>query len=527
MVFLGARDGKTQLYLRDLATQEARPVAGSEGAFCTPFFSPDGQWIGFIADAKLKKVSVNGGAAVVLANIAGINGASWEIEDAIIVGPGGPRGLLRIPVAGGTPEQVTKPDTAAGETGHRWPQVLPGGNRVLFAATVGDNIDDSRLVVQDLRTGERRTLVQGGTFPHYVPTGHIVYVQKGTLMAVAFDAETMEVSGTPLPVGENVMESGQGAAQYGFSHLGSFVYVPGGAATDQGRLVWVDRKGNEQPLDAPMNVYTSVRLSPEGSRIALEVRVAAFTAWIYDLSRSTMTRFFYEAGGRGAVYTPDSRRIAFYSSPAGTRGLFWKPAGGGGSEERLAVTENLAVPFSFSPDGRFLAFIEQNPSTGWDIGILTLEGERKQESFLRTPFNESTPMFSPDGRWLAYTSNESGRYEVYVQPFPAPGEKVQISSNGGVDPVWARSGRELFFRTGNKMMAVPVQTSGRFTAGKPSELFEAVIYETLEVGGIPMGSYDVTADGQRFLMVKAAPARPATQISVVVNWFEDLKRKFQ
>jgi Tol biopolymer transport system component len=525
VVFLGTGSGKRQLYLRDLATQEAKPIAGTEGAFCTPFFSPDGEWIGFVADGKLKKVSVNGGAAVILTSIAGINGASWEIEDTIILASGAPRGLLKVPATGGNPEPITTPDTATGERSHRWPQVLPGGNKVLFAATVGENIDDSRIVAQDLRTGERRTLVQGGTFPHYVPTGHIVYVQKGTLMAVAFDAEKMDVSGSPLPVGENVAESGQGAAQYGLSHLGSFVYVPGGAAADQGQLVWVDRKGMEQPLDAPMNVYTSGgRFSPEGGRIALEVQGATLTTWIYDLSRNTMTRFFYEAGGESPVWTPDSTRIAFYSSLAGTRGLFWKPAGGSGAEERLTLTEVRTQPFSFSPDGRFLAFVEQNSSTGWDIGILPLEGERKPQTFLRTPFNESTPMVSPDGRWLAYTSNESGRYEIYVQPFPAPGEKVQISSSGGFDPVWARTGRELFFRTGNKMMAVPFQTGARFVAGKPAELFEGP-YRT-QFAPVPSGSYDVTPDGQRFLMIKTAAAR-ATQISVVVNWFEDLKRKFR
>jgi serine/threonine-protein kinase len=525
VVFLGVREGQRQLYLRNLDAQEAKSIAGTEGAACTPFFSPDSQWIGFIADGKLKKVSVNGSAAVVLANIAGINGASWEIEDTIIFARGGPQGLQKVPAAGGTPEPVTTLDSATGETGHRWPQVLPGGNKVLFAATVGDNIDDSRIVAQDLRTGERRTLVQGGTFPHYVPTGHVVYVQKGTLMAVAFDAEKMETSGSPLPAGENVAESGQGAAQYGFSHLGSFVYVPGGAAADQRQLVWVDRKGMEQPLDAPMNGYNGPRLSPEGGRVALEVEGAAYTTWIYDLSRSTMTRFFYEAEGASPIWTPDSRRIAFYSrSPAGAPGLFWKPVDGSGAEEQLTVSENRANPFSFSPDGRFLAFIEQNPSTGYDIGILPLEGERKPRPFLRTPFNESTPMVSPDGRWLAYTSNESGRYEIYVQPFPAPGEKVQISSNGGLDPVWARSGRELFFRTGNKMMTVPFQAGTRFVAGKPDELFEGP-YMT-RFTPVPSGSYDVTADGQRFLMVKTA-ARPATQISVVVNWFEDLKRKFR
>ena len=505
IVFLGTRDGQRQLYFRELNAQEARPIAGTEGAFCTPFFSPDGQWIGFLADGKLKKASVNGGAVVVLADMPGISGASWEIEEAIILSPGpGTRGLQRVPTAGGAPEQVTTLDTASGEKSHLWPQVLPGGNIVLFAASSSENVDENRIVAQDLRTGEQRTLVQGGTFPHYVPTGHVVYVQKGILMAVEFDPETMEVRGSPRQVRENVMESGQGAAQYGVSHLGSFVYVPEGAEPDQRQLVWVDRTGKEQSLDAPMNAFTLVRLSPDSSRAIVEVQGAVRTTWIYDVPRQTRTRFFYEGEGTWPLWTPDSKQIVFFSRRAGTGGLFRKPAGGGGAEEQLMVTQGtFTVPVSFSPDGRFLAFAESRPATGYDIGILPLEGARTPQPFLQTRFNETTPMVSPDGRWLAYTSNESGRSEIYVQPFPTPGEKVQISRNGGADPVWAPSGRELFFRGGDRMLAVPVQTGARFVAGNPVELFDERAYAKLLAGAVSMGSYDVTADGRRFLMIKA------------------------
>jgi len=524
IVFLGMGDGQRQLYLRELDSQQARPIAGTEGAFCTPFFSPDGQWIGFLADGKLKKASLNGSAVVALADMPGISGASWEIEEAIILSPGpGTRGLQRVPAAGGAPVQVTTLDTASGERAHQWPQVLPGGNTVLFSASVSENLEENRIVAQDLRTGERRILVQGGTFPHYVPTGHVVYVQKGILMAVEFDPQTMEVRGSPLQVRENVMESGQGAAQYGVSHLGSFVYVPGGDLPDQRQLVLVDRTGKEQSLDAPMNAYAHVRLSPDSSRAAVEVDGGARTTWIYDVARKTRTRFFYEEG-TWPLWTPDSRQIVFYSRRAGTRGLFWKPAGGSGAEEQLVVTQaDFAVPVSFSPDGRFLAFVESRPSTGYDIGVLPLEGARTPQPFLQTRFNESTPMVSPGGRWLAYTSNESGRNEIYVQPFPTPGEKVQISRNGGADPVWAANGRELFFRGGDRMQAVPVQTNAGFVAGNPVELFDERAYGKLLRGPVPMGSYDVTADGLHFLMIKALAPAP-TQINVVVNWFQELER---
>jgi eukaryotic-like serine/threonine-protein kinase len=524
-VFLGRRDGNRQLYIRNLDSAEAKPIPGTEGVFCTPFFSPDGQWIGFIADAKLKKIPVNGGAAVVLAPMPGIQGASWVIADTIVVSPGGPRGLRKIPAAGGTPEPLTTPDAASGERAHVYPQVLPGGNKVLYAAVVGENADDSRIVAQDLQTGERHVLVQGGTYPNYVPTGHLVYVQKGTLMAVSFDAEKLEVTGVPVPVGENVAESGMGAAQYAFSRLGSFVYVPGDNGAAQTRLVWVDRKGMELPLEVSPNAYDGVQISPDGQHVAVNVAGAGNTTWIYDLSRNTMTRFFSESTTAfSAIWSSDSKRLIFRS---GMGQISWKPWTGSGMEELLATKDGM-TPVSSTPDGRFLVYTERAPATGWDIGVLPLNGEHKAVIFLRTPFNESTPMISPDGRWVAYTSNESGRYEIYVQPFPEPGEKFQISTGGGSVPVWSRDGRELFYRVGNnKMMAVPVETGVRFAAGKPVQLFEAQ-YRTGGEAGVPTsGSYDVSPDGKRFLMMKPAALQPPTHINVVVNWFDALKHKFQ
>jgi eukaryotic-like serine/threonine-protein kinase len=452
----------------------------------------------------------------------GIYGASWEIPDTIVLASGEPRGLEQVPAAGGSREPLTTLDTASGERAHRWPQVLPGGNKVLYAAVVGEDVNDSRIMAQDLHTGERRVLVQGGTFPHYVPTGHLVYVQNGTLMAVKFDEQKMAVDGAPVPLGETIVESGFGAAQYGFSRLGSFVYVPDASGASQSLLVWVDRKGIELPLDAPPNGYIWPRISPDNNRVAVTVQGGTNTTWLYDLSRHTMTRFFSDSDtARNAVWSPNSQRLAFFS---GGGRISSKPASGSGMEELL--TTRGGTPISWSSDGRFLSYSERSPETGWDIGVLPLENERRPTIFLRTRFNETTPMISPNGDWLAYTSNESGRYEIYVQPFPQPGEKFQISTAGGFDPVWSLDGHELFYRTGNKMMAVPVDTGARFIVGKAAELFDGM-YWTNSMAGVPGGSFDVSLDGKRFLMIKPAALRPPTQINVVVNWFEDLKRKFQ
>jgi eukaryotic-like serine/threonine-protein kinase len=525
VVFLGSRNGNSQLFIRHLDSGEAKPISGTEGAFCTPFFSPDGQWVGFVADAQLKKVPVNGGPAVVLSPMPGIQGASWEIPDTIVIASAGPRGLEKIPAAGGSREPLTTLDTASGERGHRWPQVLPGGNKVLYAAVIGENANDNRIVVQDLRTGERRVLVQGGTFPHYVPTGHLVYVQNGTLMAVKFDEQKMAVDGAPVPLGETVLESGGGAAQYGFSRLGSFVYVPDASGASQSQLVWVDRKGIELPLDAPPNVFVALRISPDNNRLAVMVTGATQTTWLYDLSRHTMTRFFSESEmAFNPIWSPDSQHLAFAGGLEG--GISRKPASGSGMEELLMTAARGGHPVSWSSDGRFLTYSERSTETGWDIGVLPLDNQRKPTLFLHTRFNETTPMISPNGHWLAYTSNESGRYEIYVEPFPQPGEKFQISAAGGFDPVWSRDGRELFYRSGNKMMAVPVDTDAHFMAGKAAQLFEGR-YWTNTLAGVPNGSFDVSLDGKRFLMIKPAALQPPTQINVVVNWFEDLKRKFQ
>jgi len=341
---------------------------------------------------------------------------------------------------------------------------------------------------------------------------------------VPFDLQRLTATGAAVPVVEGVLQSPiNGDAQYSFSSTGSLVYVSRGIQSAQSKLVWVSRNGAEQPVAGPVHAYRSLRLSPDGRRAAVIIDEEETQIWLYDLSRETLTRFTFGGNYNSApVWTPDGKRIAFMSNREGSQNVFWEPADSSGGPERLTTSEYTHVPMSWSPDGQLLAFSEINSATGYDIWVLRLS-ERKAQVFLRTPFNESVPRFSHDGRWLAYVSDESGRYEIYVQPYPGPGGKLQISTEGGTEPVWNPNGRELFYRSGNKMIAVDITTQPGFAAGKPRVLFERQYVPT------PLTSpdYDVSPDGQRFLMLKSIESAGSapTQINIVLNWFEELKQK--
>jgi eukaryotic-like serine/threonine-protein kinase len=520
LAYVATQGSIQQLYLRAMDSPEAKPIPGTEGA-TAPFFSPDSQWVGFFVGTKLKKISVSGGAAVTLCDVAPVNfqGASWGSGDTIVFqAPGGP---LRVSAAGGTPQRFATVDSKKAED-YFWPEFLPGGNAVLFAAGagIGSLADAGHVVVLSQQSGKRRDLT-GGTRPSYAPTGHLIYAQAGTLMAMPFDAQRLTVTGSPVPVLEGVLEStASGVGQYSFSSTGSLVYLSGGPQGTQRRLVWVDRKGAEQPLPAPARGYRTPRLSPDGRRVA--VGTTESQIWLYDLARETLTRLTFQGSGNTPIWTPDGKRVAFQSSVAGdpAANVFWQLADGSGSAERLTAGEYQHIDGSWSPDGQVLAFVEVNPTTGRDIWTLHVSGDRKPQPFLRTPFNEAAPQFSPDGRWLAYASDESGRYEIYVRPYPGPGGKWQISTEGGNEPVWGHNG-EIFYRSGNKMVAVDTTSHPSFSAGRPKVLFESPYVPALQTNA----NYDVSPDGQRFLMVKENEATSAAQINVVLNWFEELKQK--
>jgi eukaryotic-like serine/threonine-protein kinase len=526
LVYVGNRGGSNQLYMRPIDRLEVSAIPGTQGAE-GPFFSPDGRSVGFFAEGKLKKVSLSGGAPFTLCSAPTNRGASWGTDDTIVFAPYPNSGLFRVSATGGTPKALTILDHNKGEFSHRWPQILPGGRGVLFTIWTGASFDEARIGLLSLETGAQRILVEEGTYARYIPTGQLVYARAGGLLAVAFDLKRLEVTGPPVSVLEDVrMFPGTGAVDFSASAEGSLAYVPGGARVGNRTLVWVDREGASQPLSAPPRAYTDPRLSPDGQRVAFGIQGTNSGVWLYELARGTLTRSIESGDNTFPIWTPDGKHLTFTSrsTPTGSLNLYWISVDGSGAAESLAMSENAQVPGSWSPDGQVLAFSEENPTTGWDIWVLRLGGDRQRQPLLQTPSNEQAPMFSPDGRWLAYQSDESGRDEVYVRAFPDSAGRSQVSTDGGSGPVWGRNGRELFYQNGDKMMAAAVQTQkSTFVAARPKLLFEGH-YETDVYPSY--ANYDVGLDGQRFLMIKTSEEeRAATQINVVLNWFEELKRR--
>ena len=452
-----------------------------------------------------------------------------------------------MPEEGGATLPLSQTDQ--GGSIHVWPEWLPEDQAVLFAdSTNAANWANAQIAVQAVETGERRNLVPGATQPRYASSGHLLYAQAGTLTAAPFDARRLELTGAAVPVLEEVMvHTATGAAQYSISSTGTLVYLAGGFGGGQSRMVWVNRNGEEQLLPAAARNYLFPSVSPDGRRVAVGILEQESHAWVYDTSRDTLTRLTFEGNeNSNPTWTPDGERIAFRSDRTGRINLFWQMADGSGGTEQLTTSENGPVPSSFPTDGQRLAFMEVHPSTGFDIWALQLSDPsassgqvRKAQPFLNTPYEETAPVFSPDGHWMAYMSNESGRREIYVQPYPGPGGKWQISPDGGMEPVWNPNGRELFYRSGDTMMAVEVEVgqastpvssgqAGRpvataFSPGRPRVLFDAGQYLPTP---LTFPNYDVSPDGQRFLMLKATEQeQAATQINVVLNWFEELKQR--
>ena len=522
-----------RLFTRRLDQSSSTELAGTLAALA-PFFSPDGQWVAFFTPGKLQKISVEGGSAITLCDAPAGSGGSWGEDGNIIAGLNSLSGLSRIPSAGGPPTPVT--DLQNGETTHRWPQILPGGKAVLFTAhRRAVAFDTANIEVMSLADHSRKTLVRGGTYGRYLPSGHLVYVNRGTLFAVPFDVDRLEVHGTPAPVLDQVgYNPGTGSAQLDFSQIGTLIYRSGGAGGVLPIIAWLDSAGKVQPLLAKPGAYGPLSLSPDGQRLAVDVTEGSGTdMWVYDWQRDTTTRMTFTGKENRPVWSPDSRYIAFN---AVGEGLSVIRSDGSGKPQPLTQSKNTQVPWSFTPDGKRVAFFEQASGTGFDIWTVPLESDSaglhagKPEVFLQTQANELEPSFSPDGRWMAYVSDESGTFQVYVRAFPDKGGKWQISNSGGSIPMWSRTGRALFFETqspDNHIMVAGYEVKGdSFMADKPRMRSE----KQLGVGTRQL-NLALAPDGKRIAALmpvetaEAPKAQNQNQVTFLENFFDEVRRR--
>jgi eukaryotic-like serine/threonine-protein kinase len=516
-----------RLYLRNLDQFDPVALPGTEEAG-TPFFSPDGNWVGFFSGGKLKKISVNGGSPIELADALDNRGASWGADGTIAYSPITTTGIWLIPAAGGEPRRLTIPDSAKQERTHRSPSFLPDGKTVLFTVGVFDSPDyyeEATIEAVNVETGKRKVVMKGASTATYVATGHLVHSRGGVLYASAFDTDRLDVIGSPIPVLEGVDgDPTSGAVHYAISGNGTLAYIAGDVAGGPRSLSVIDLTGKSRELPGPDQMYSEPRVSPDSKRVAVVLHSGKDSdVWIYDVARSTISRLTFGGTNRTPTWSPDGKRIAYFTSSPETNGkLHVRNTDGTGEARLLSQGLGRAYITSWSKDGSLL-ILDRSTTQGnqSDLWVLPLKDDAKPWPFLTSRYDEWQATLSPDGKWLSYMSNESGTYQVYVQPFPGRQGKWQISTEGGTEPRWSPDGKNLYYTNGQRMMVVPITTTRGFSAGKPRQLFDK--YQALPVdSGI---SYDVLPDGSGFVTTLSRNAPGYQRIRVVLNWTKEVESK--
>ena len=523
------RIGKTiRLFLRSLDKFEMVPLAGTEDA-SNPFFSPDGRWLGFFAEGKLKKVAVAGGAPVSLADARTPRGEAWLADDSILITPNNNVALSQVPALGGAPQPFST--LAAGEMSHRWPRALEGGAAVLFSIWNDTGWDPSRVAVQRIGEREHRVLVEGGGYPRSLrdpATGrtYLLYARAEGVVAAPFDVDRLAVTGAPVPLVDNVITNLSGGAHFDIGG-GTFAYVPGSLGELNRDLVWVTLDGTTTPARRVPQMSQDFSLSPDGTRVLRNNTVGSRDVWIEDLSRGTSTRVTITSESFGAVWSPDAQWIA-YARGAPIRNLYRRSLSAGSLDERLTTSPHWQEPAGISPDGKRLVYTEIDPASSTDIWFLELPpagtpiaagAAIASRPFLKTTFSENDPALSPDGRWIAYQSNESGRFEIYVRPFPDGGPAHQVSTEGGIIVKWPRADTLLYRAVNGMMMTVAVETQQGLRTGPPQALFDASRFETF---------YGVSPDVKRLLMMSRIDLEQTpTAIALVQNFLTEIRQRIK
>jgi serine/threonine-protein kinase len=522
VAYMAAGPEGRQVYVRDLDSVSAAALPRSAGAY-HPLFSPDGRAIAFFTGSGLTRVDLATGRVTSLCPCTGIpRGATWGTDNRIYFADSG---ISVVSGDGGAPQHLTK--VSANEAGHGWPELLPGGRHLLFTRWDSEILDDGKIEAVSLDNGERRIVMEGGFGARYIPTGHLVYLRSGTLMAVPFDARTLRVSGTPVKVVEGIGFTSDGQPLFAVSPAGTLAYFAGTLIGDRTQMVWMDVPGkSRQELDAPPGFYLDPALSPDARRLALAPMYGTHQdIWVADLTRGGWTRLTVDARASMApVWRPDDAGSILFSMGRGSAvDLFSVPADASRAPELVYESPYFKFAASSSAAARLVAFTEFRPETKADIWLLDFRGKPVARPFLQTPFWESTPALSPDGAWLAYESDESGRHEIHVRATAGGGGKWQISSAGGERPRWSRDGHRIVYRSGNKMMAAGVTADAAFTFDAPRVLFEG----EFEWNGYVTPNYDLTPDGSRFLMTEPFhdPQPAPLRLVVIDNWFAELRQK--